>query len=70
MGVNIVLDDFYTTGSMSPPNVVITLKNLEDKREIFRNISKIKNFVNRDGVKVQIRDFYTPEQNEVHNDKG
>ena len=55
LGVEVVIDEFYYIGNFVPKNIVITFQNINDKREVFRNVTKIKNFVNKDGRKIIIK---------------
>ena len=57
MDLDIEIEELYYTGNFSPPNIVITLQSQAVKRSIFRNIGKIKTFVNRDDRKIIFKDF-------------
>ena len=63
MGIQPVIDDFFFTGSSSPPNVVITFQSAGDKHMVYQNIASIKNLVNKDGDKLFFRDYLTSRQN-------
>ena len=70
MQIEVYIEDFYFLGSNQPPNIVITLQSSEQKQQVFRNIGKIKSYVNRDGKKLIFQDFLTSQQNEARKRKN
>ena len=64
MGVDIEIEELYFSGSFTPPNIIITLQSQAEKRMIYRNIGKIKTFVNRDGRKIIFKDFLLAAEHE------
>ena len=67
MGTSGEIDDFYFVGSgvEKPKDIVITMQSIQKKKEIFRNVSKVKNYVNSMGKKYMFRDFLTVKQNDM-----
>ena len=69
MDVCVDIEDIYYIGSNNPQNIVVTFLSNTQKQSIFKQISTIKNYVNKDGNKLIFRDYYTPEYNEVRRRK-
>ena len=63
MEANVEIDDFYYIGQSK--EIVIILQTVQQKKLIFKNIDKIKNYVNAHGKKYRFRDFKTTKQIEV-----
>ena len=65
MGIDVTVEDCYLMKqAIGQPNVVVTLQNYAEKREIFKNIYKIKDLKNKDGKKIYFNDYLLPAEYE------
>ena len=59
--IDVDIEDSYMSGEMVPPNVIITFGKVEDKYKVYKNVYRVKDYVNKDGKKMFFKD-YLPQQ--------
>ena len=60
MEIQVNIEDLYFMGDFSPPNIVVILQSQAEKKLVFKNIGKIKTFVNKDDRKIIFKDYLMP----------
>ena len=61
---DVEIEDVYHVGDANPKLLVAVLQSAEDKAEILKNKTKLKDVVNENGKKFYVSDYLTPEINE------
>ena len=64
MGTDVVIEDVFAIGEVEPKQLVITFDSVTSKKEIFRNIGKVKDYVNKDGRRLIFKDYLPSQLNE------
>ena len=60
MCCNPSIEDVSFMGDFTPCNLIITFQTVEQKKEIFQNIFRVKDLVNQAKKKYIFKDYYTP----------
>ena len=68
--VAVEIEDFYFVGAFTPPNIIITVQNQNQKREALAAVDNIKSYINRDNKRLFLREYYTTEANEARKKKA
>ena len=64
LGVCVNVDDFYFVGNNDPPVCIVSFATLQDKREVMRNKSYLKEITNKNRKPIYINEYRSTEANE------
>ena len=64
LNLRLRLEDVYFVGQGDPPICIVIFSTLQDKREVMRNKSMLRNTQNSQGKPIFINEFWTTEANE------